>query len=290
MRGVVRVLVRPTLGPRLPVRVQRAILSVMGRITALPDHCTVTSVDLGGRPADRIETPGADAHRAVLYLHGGGYTVGGLATHLALAAHLAESAGAPVYLLDYRLAPEHPYPAALDDAHAAYRALRESGVAAHAIAITGDSAGGGLALATIGRIRRAADQLPGALALVSPWVDVTLSEVEDHRRDPMLTTAWLRACAERYCAGADPATPEISPLFADLAGLPPTFVQAASDEILVDDVERFVDRARAAGASVDYRRLEGMWHVEHLHAGLVTAATDAVADIGEFVRKQTIPS
>lgn len=286
MRAIVRLTVRPVLGPTVPVRRQRHLLNALGRVAVLPRGIRVRRISLGGRPAERIEAPDADATRAVLYLHGGGYTVGSAVTHRALAAHLAAAAGAPVYLLDYRLAPEHPYPAALEDAVAAYHELL-AGVEPERLAVSGDSAGAGLALALMTRLRGSGVPFPGALGLISPWVDLTLDGVRDDRRDPMLRTAWARACAERYGAGADLRAPELSPLFGNLAGLPPMLVHGASDEILLAGVERLVERARSAGVHVRYRRLERMWHVAHLHAGLVAASTAAVREIGAFLRETT---
>jgi acetyl esterase/lipase len=242
-------------------------------------------VVLGSRPAIRLTPRGADSTRAVLYLHGGGYTVGSPVTHRALAAHLASAAKAPVYLLDYRLAPEHPYPAALDDAAAAYQALLETGIRAERLSLAGDSAGGGLAVAALGRIRVNGLPSPSALALISPWLDLTVTHVRDSRQDPMLSVAWLRACAASYAGTTSRDDVEVSPLFGDLAGLPPTVVHATADEILLADAERLVAAARAAGAPIRYRRLPDLWHVAHLHAGLMTEATEAVRELGEFLQQ-----
>lgn len=287
MRAVIRLAVRPILGTRVPVRLQRRLVDAVGRVARLPRGTRVSEVVLGGRPAERIAAPSADDRRAVLYLHGGGYTVGSTTTHRALATHLASAVGAPVYVLDYRLAPEHPYPAAVDDAAAGYAALLDTGVPAQRVAVAGDSAGGGLSLALMTRLRATGVPLPAALALISPWADLTLEAVRDDRRDPMLRAAWLRACAARYGAGADPRMPELSPLFADLAGLPPMMVHAANDEILRGSVEHLVTRVRTAGVPVRYRRLPRLWHVAHLNAGLVTDATAAVRELGAFLREHT---
>ena len=286
VRGLVRVALRPTLSPAVPVRTQRRLLDVLGRVSILPRDTIVSEVWLGHRPAERIEVPGSDSSRSVLYLHGGGYTVGSRTTHRALAAHLAAAAGATVFVLDYRLAPEDPFPAALEDAVDAYDdALLASGSRPEQLALAGDSAGGGLAIALALRIRDTGRPQPAALALASPWTDLTLADVADDRRDPMLTVDWLRSCAVRY-AGVDRALPEVSPLRADLNGLPPMVVHGSADEILLPSIERFVERARSAGVRARYRRLPDLWHVAHLHAGLMTAATDAVGDLGEFLRQQ----
>lgn len=281
MRATVRLAVPRILSPAVPVRSQRRLLDVIGRcLQVKPGGTTVVRTTLGGRPCERIVVDGADPGRAVLYLHGGAYTVGGAGTHRALAAHLAAASAATVYLLDYRLAPEDPYPAALEDAVAAHRELQGL---AEVVSVGGDSAGGGLALALMTRLRDAVDPLPVAAALISPWVDLTLGNVRDDPRDPMLRRAWLRSSADAYAGGADVAAPELSPLFADLAGLPPMAVQGSGDEILVGDVERLVDALRSAGVDVDYQRLEGLWHVAHLQAGLVGASTRAVNALGGFL-------
>jgi epsilon-lactone hydrolase len=285
MRAVVRIAVRPILRPAVPVRWQRRLLDLFCGVAVLPRDATVTQVRLGSRMTERVETRGSDRTRAVLYLHGGGYTAGSVVTHRALAGHLAAAAGAPVYVLDYRLAPEHRYPAALEDAAAAYEELL-AGLPAARVAVAGDSAGGGLALALALRLRSTGRPQPAALALISPWVDLTMSNVHDDRRDPLLRVTWMRSCAARY-AGEECATAEVSPLFADLIGMPPMLVHGAEDEIVLRDVECLVDRARAAGTHVRYRRLDRMWHVAHLHAGLMTAATSAVSEIGDFLRKIT---
>lgn len=280
MRATVRLSAPRILSPSVPVPRQRKLLDLIGRLAVYPRDTTVDRTTLGGRPCERIVVAGADPRRAVLYLHGGAYVVGGAGTHRALAAHLAAASAATVHLLDYRLAPEAPYPAAVEDALAAYRELR--GTAA-TVTVAGDSAGGGLALALMTRLRDAGEQQPEAAALISPWVDLTLAQVEDDSRDPMLRRAWLQASADAYASGTDLASPELSPLFADLAGLPPLVVQGASEEILVGDVERLVAALRSAGVSVDYQRLEGLWHVAHLQAGLVAASTAAVDALGGFL-------
>jgi monoterpene epsilon-lactone hydrolase len=189
------------------------------------------------------------------------------------------------HLLDYRLAPEHPYPAAVDDAVAAYQELLDQDIPADHIVVAGDSAGGGLSLALALRVRETGLPLPRALALVSPWTDLTLEGLNDAIDDPLLSREWLRRCARDY-AGSDTERAEVSPLLADLAGLPPMLIHGASDEILIDDVERLVARARAAGVEVTYERLEGLWHLAQVHAGMVRDSTDAVSSMGTWLRAQ----
>jgi monoterpene epsilon-lactone hydrolase len=185
-----------------------------------------------------------------------------------------------VHVLDYRLAPEHPFPAALDDVLAAYRELLDRGAAPARTALAGDSAGGWLALSAALRLRDADDPRPAALGLISPWLDLQGTAWPDDRTDAMLRPAWLRRCARDFAGGADPGAPELAPLEADLAGLPPVTMHVGSEEILLDDAVRLARRARAAGVPVDLRRLDGLWHVAHASAGMVTASTAAVTALG----------
>jgi epsilon-lactone hydrolase len=276
MRGVVRGLVRPVLGPHTPVRAQRWWLAAATRLTPLADSVVVRAGELGGRPTEVLVPRDGDPGRTVLYLHGGGFTIGSPATHRALAAHLAAAGAATVHLLDYRLAPEHRFPAALDDAVAAYRELLARGADPSRAVLAGDSAGGWLALAAALRLRDAGDRLPAALGLVSPWLDLSGSSWPADRTDAMLRPAWLRRCAAQFTGDAGPHAPEFNLLSADLAGLPPMTVHVGSEEILLDDAVRLARAARAAGVAVDLRRLDGLWHVAHASAGMVRASTAAV--------------
>lgn len=285
-RAVVRRSLRPLLSARVPVRVQRRLLAGVALTLLPPREAEVEHTRLGGRPCEVVTMPGAEADRVVLYLHGGGYTVGSPRTHRALTAYLSATSGASVHALDYRLAPEHPFPAALDDALAAYRELAARRPAS--LVVAGDSAGGGLALALALALIASGEPGPAALALISPWVDLSLDGVRDDPSDPLLTRDWLVSCATAYAGEAGVDTPAVSPLLADattLAALPPTLVQAAEHEILRDDVERLVARLEAAGAPVTYRLLDGVWHVVHLQAGTVEPATRAVAAVGDFLRR-----
>lgn len=219
----------------------------------------------------------------MLYLHGGGYTVGSLRTHRALAAHLSRATAAPVFLLAYRLAPEHPYPAALMDALAAYRTLQQAGYPPERIVLAGDSAGAGLAVATALALRDEDKPLPAALALLSPWLDLTLSGESmagNASRDAMLHPAWPAVAAYEYRAGREATTPGISPLYAELTGLPPTEIQGAENDLVVSDADRFVERAQAAGVPVSFRCYPDLWHCFQLQAGLLREADAALADLG----------
>jgi monoterpene epsilon-lactone hydrolase len=280
MRAVVRGLVRPVLGPRMPVALQRRWLEVVTGATPLAPDVDVRPGTLGGRPVEMLVPRDGDPSRAVLYLHGGGFTIGSATTHRALATRLALTAGATVHLLDYRLAPEHPFPAALDDALAAWRELTDDAEPSRT-ALAGDSAGGWLALTAAIRLRDAGEPLPAVLGLVSPWLDLTGSSWPADRSDPMLRPAWLRRCAADFAAGADLTAPELAPLDAELAGLPPMVVHVGSEEILLPDSVALAHRARAAGVPVELRRFDGLWHVAHASAGMVAESTAAVTALGQ---------
>jgi acetyl esterase/lipase len=280
MRAGVRGLVRPVLGPHMPVAVQRRWLSLVTRLTPLAEDVSVASSRLGRRPAEVLVPAGGDPARTVLYLHGGGFTTGSPATHRALATHLAAASGATVHVLDYRLAPEHPFPAALDDVVAAYRELLARGAHPTRTALAGDSAGGWLALTAALRLRDAGNGQPAALGLISPWLDLQGTAWPDDRTDAMLRPAWLRRCARDFSGSTLLDVAELAPLEADLAGLPPITMHVGSEEILLDDAVRLARRARSAGVPVDLRRLDGLWHVAHASAGLVTASTAAVTALG----------
>lgn len=288
MRAIVRWIVRPILGTRLKVSTQRRAVELVCSVAVLPKRTTIDDTSIGGVPAKLVRTPATGTGRALLYLHGGGYTVCSPRTHRAIASHLTEALGAEGYVLDYRLAPEHPCPAAIDDAVAAYRGLLAQGFEPEEIFVAGDSAGGNLALTMSLRARAEGLPLPAALGLFSPWVDLTSAHLldgtdghdgHDGVDDPLLTAAWLRRCAHDY-AGVDTARPEASPLYADLAGLPPLVVQASSDEIIRADVERLVGAAEEAGVPVDFEILDGHWHVSQLFAGLMAESSGAVERMG----------
>ena len=240
---------------------------------------------MGSVPGMCVRPANVRDGRAILYFHGGGYVIGGPRSHGKLAAQIAHAARSEVWFVDYRLAPEHPHPAALEDALAAFRWLSQQEDAKR-IVFAGDSAGAGLAVAAAVAIRELKLPPPAALVLISPWTDLTSSgdSIRTHcDRDPMLRRSWLAACAAHY-AGALPLDgPALSPLFADLSGLAPTLIQVGSEEILLSDSERLAARARHAGVSVRLSRFEGMWHDFQVHAGVLVEADQALAEIGTFV-------
>lgn len=273
-RALVFLFSRP-IGPPLPVRFQRLWLEAMSTGGVLPPGTTVERVRLGGQPAERIVPAGVDPGRAVLFLHGGAFVIGSPRTHRVLAAHLAAAVGAPVTVLHYRRAPEHPWPAAVDDAHAAYRELS----AQVPTAVFGDSAGGALALLLALRLRDEGAALPPALALVSPAADLTLGTSSAYRgRDPVVRRTWLRQGVSAFVGDADPVA--LSPLAADLRGLPPVLLQVAAGERLEADGVQLAERLRAASVVVDLDVLPGVWHDVHLLAHLLPEAADPLEGIG----------
>ena len=224
--------------------------------------------------------------RAVVYLHGGGYATGTLDSARALFSHLARATRARLLAVDYRLAPEHPFPAAVDDAVAAYRFAISAGHAPEAIALCGDSSGGGLALGTLVALRDLGEPMPAAAICMSPWTDLTLSGASlqaNRDTDPMVSATTLGLMADAYLGDVDRRSPTASPLFADLAGLPPLLLQVGSGELLLDDTTRFAERAEAAGVDVTLELWDDVFHVWHAFADLLPEARDAIARIGAYV-------
>ncbi len=278
---------------QLSIQEQRAAMEAFAAQFQLPEDVRCEPVDAGGLPAEWIATPGAADERIIYYLHGGGYAIGSIKTHRELISRLSRAAGARALAIDYRLAPEHPFPAALDDATAAYRWLLSTGVDPAAIVIAGDSAGGGLTVATLVALRDAGDPLPAAAVCLSPWVDLegigdsmsTKAEV-----DPMVQREGLLKMAKAYLGDAHPRTPLAAPLYADLRGLPPLLIQVGTTETLLDDATRLAERARAAGVDVLLEPWDDMIHVWHFFAAALPEGQQAIDRIGEFVREHTAPA
>jgi len=247
------------------------------------------AVDAGGVPAEWVGAPGFDPARAMLYLHGGGYAIGSINTHRRLAYDLSAASGARVLLIDYRLAPEHPFPAAVDDAARAWRWLLKQGFAPSRLSIAGDSAGGGLTIATLVNLRDQKLALPACAATMSPWVDlegVGNSIVARAAQDPMVQKAGLLWMASMYLNGADAKTPLAAPLHADLKGLPPVLVQAGTAEVLLDDATRLDEKLHQAGVEVKLSVWPNMLHVFPLFAPILSEGRDGCVEIGNFVRSK----
>jgi acetyl esterase/lipase len=245
-------------------------------------------VQAGGVPAAWITAPGASATRVVLYLHGGGYILGSVKSHAGLISRISREGAARCLALDYRLAPEHPFPAAVEDACAAYRWLLRQGTPASQIAIAGDSAGGGLTLATLVALRDAGDPLPAAGICMSPWTDLALTgeSAKGGVDDPLIPAAALPGMALPYLGKTDARTPTASPLYAELRGLPPLLIQVGTREVLYSDSTRIAEKAKAAGVDVTLEVGEGLIHVWQLFGDAVPESKDAVARIGAYLKRR----
>ncbi|KAB7784975.1 alpha/beta hydrolase [Methylorubrum populi] len=266
---------------------RRARIEGLGASYSLPPDVLVEPVDAQGVPAEWTSTPAADGARVVLFLHGGGYVSGSLKSHRHMVAQAGREARARTLAIDYRLAPEHPFPAALDDALTGYRFLLASGIAPARIALAGESAGGGLALATALSLREAGLPLPGCLWLSSPWVDLALTGASLQSKasvDPLLSRAYLAELASLYLNGADARGPLVSPINADLAGLPPMLIQVGSAETLLDDSVRLAEVAGAADVAVHLEIWPRMIHAWHLFYQDVADGRRSLASAGTFIR------
>ncbi|MEU3681657.1 alpha/beta hydrolase [Streptomyces sp. NPDC030592] len=251
-----------------------------------PDGVVSRRTVLGGRPALELDPDTASGPGRLLYLHGGGYVVGSPDTHAGLAGELARRAGLRAVSVDYRLAPEHPFPAAVDDGLAAYRELLSTGTDPRDLVLAGDSAGGGLGIATLLAAREAGLPQPAAVALFSPWADLTLTGGSIRSKegaDPIFTGADVRAYADLYVGAGDRAAPLASPVFADLAGLPPLLVQAGANEVLLDDAVRLAGRAGADDVEVTLEVGPGLPHVYQLHYGRLEEADAALDRAARFL-------
>ena len=247
-------------------------------------------VDAGGVPSEWVMAPGYDTGRAILYLHGGGYAIGSLNTHRRLAYDISAASAAKVLLIDYRLAPEHPFPAAVDDAASAWRWLLQQGFAANRLAITGDSAGGGLTIATLVNLRDKNLGLPACAVAISPWVDLEglgNSMTTRSAQDPMVQKDGLLWMAKMYLNGKDSRTPLAAPLHADLKGLPPTLVQVGTAETLLDDAIRIAEKMHEAGVDARLAIWPNQLHVFPLFAPILSEGRDGCIEIGNFIRSKT---
>lgn len=275
----------------LPMPQRRLDMDAMTSGLPTAEGTEIEEVVVGGMAAEWLRPPGVADDGALLYLHGGGYCVGSITSHRALASRLAAASGLPALIIDYRLGPEHPFPAAVDDGVAGLDWLLDRGLAPSRIAVAGDSAGGGLTLATLLARRDAGAPLPGAAGCISPWADLTMASPSidaNVDRDPMLDRRGLQIYAEHYLGeSGDPRHPLASPVFADLAGLPPVVIHAAEEEVLLDDARLMAEGIEAAGGTVEYRTWSGAFHVFHATAGTTPEGTEAVTAMGAFLAAHT---
>ena len=271
------------------VNEQRRLLRELVSAQPLPAEVTVTASALGGIPTAEITVAGVAARHVVLYFHGGVYVIGDAFLAAELASQIGRRTDAKVISVDYRLAPEHPYPAAVEDALAAYEGLLQSGIAPSDVVFAGESAGGGLAVATMVNAREHGLPLPAAAYAMSPYVDLTLAGATIETRsqvDPLLSRELLQARVPDYTAGQDPALPLISPIFADLSGLPPLLIQAGTHEVLLDDAVRLAQQAVIADVEVTLDITPGVPHVFQAYHAFLDEATAALDRAGQFLSTQ----
>ncbi|MFE1953691.1 alpha/beta hydrolase [Streptomyces sp. NPDC059524] len=270
--------------PPSPAELRTGFAAAMTR--PAPAGVAVRRTVLGGRPALELEPAGAADRGRLLYLHGGGYVIGSPDTHTGLVGELAARTGLRATSVDYRLAPEHPFPAAVDDGLAAYRDLLATGTDPRELVVAGDSAGGGLSIATLLAAREAGLPQPAAVVVFSPWVDLTLSGASMRTKqdaDPIFTEADVRAYADLYIGDGDRSHPLASPVFADLSGLPPLLVQVGANEVLLDDSVRLAARAGAADVEATLEIGAGLPHVYQTEHGRLDEADAALDRAARFL-------
>ena len=267
---------------------RRKRLDEVGAVWPVADDVEFTEVDVNGVPGEYSIVPGSDASRVLLYFHGGGYCSGSIKSHRRLVSEAGRATRMRTLAVGYRLAPEHPFPAAYDDALSAWQFLRNQGIAAEHIAIGGDSAGAGLTLALISRLRDAHEQLPGCAWLISPWTDLTMSGstlASKAAVDPLIHKEYLNELVEAYLpSGMERKDPSISPLCADLTNFPPMLIQVGSDETLLDDATRLAARAGAADVAVTLQIWPHMIHAWPLWNARLKDGRRALVRAGEFIR------
>lgn len=271
---------------------RRRFLAMEALIPRPPRDTQTITINVGGVSANRVITPASRPNRHVLYLHGGAYRLGAPSTYRHFTWRVASAAQARALVIDYRLAPEHPFPAALEDAVSCYRWLLAEGADPRRFAVVGDSAGGGLTLALLLKLRDSGLPLPAAAVALSPWTDLASTGASltlNAKSDAMVNAHDVPKFAADYLAGADPRDPYASPLYGDPSGLPPTLIQVGSDEVLRDDAVRMAKRMQHAHCQVELQIWPQMPHVWHLLAPILPEAREAITEIGKFVQR-TLPA
>lgn len=275
------------MNARASVSDTRAYMTRYKSVFRLPRGLEVEPVRVNDVAAEWLCPADVSFGRVILYLHGGGFVLGWHTSYRSMVSRLCRVCSARALAVDYRLAPEQPFPAALDDCVAAYRWLLSQGIAPQEIVIAGDSAGGNLTLSTLLALRDAGNPLPAGAVCLSPVTDLACSgESFTHKTDPLLDADWLRQVFQMYTNGHQTHVPLLSPLYADLGGLPPVLIQVGSDEILLSDSTRLAERAQAAGVDVTLDVWQGMWHVWQLFVPYLPEANKALETIGAFAQKQ----
>jgi len=272
----------------LPPPELRVVFDAMGDVTPPDPSIVYDTVSADGVRCEFGLAPGSRPDATVMYFHGGGYVIGSLRSHRGLVARLGQAAGIRTYAIDYRLAPEHPYPAAVDDGITAYKWLLANGTSPDRVVFAGDSAGGGLAVATMLRCKSADVPLPRAAVLFSPFVDMGTtgqSLVDNRERDVLVTEGVAPAMASTYLSGADARSPEASPIYGDLNGLPPILIQVSSHEALLDDSLRLLRAAILADVDVQISLYRDVPHVWQLYAAVLDEGQSAIEEAGNFLKK-----
>ena len=267
----------------------RRLWSWLGRLLITAFFVRVVSDRINGLYAEWLTPKNSMDGNLLLYLHGGGYVVGGCDMHRQMVSHLARAGRIRTLLPEYRLAPEHKFPAAIDDAVSIYKSLLDMGIKAEDIIFAGDSAGGGLAVATLLSLRDAGEPLPAAAVLLSPFLDVTgsgKSMQSRAERDPWFSPEDLPVVADMYCEAHQRRFPLVSPVFADMEGLCPMFIQVGDDEILLSDSERIADECVAAGIEVELQVWPEMWHVFQMFVGKMPESRAAIRKMGDYIQSR----
>lgn len=284
LRQTMQRMIRPLLHPAVPVPLQRKIIAQAYRSSTAPRGCQFDAITVNGIQAlrTRYRNP---TEGIILYLHGGGYIIGSPDTHRGITGHLARASSQTIIAPDYRLAPEHPFPAALDDAEAVYEGLLKEGHDPASIAIAGDSAGGGLTIALAMRLRDRGRPLPASLTVFSPWVDLTHQQLYSPECEPVLQPRWIEKAATLYCGQQPRTTPLISPIHGDLDGLPPLLIQVGSEEILLNDARQLSELASRQGVETTLEIYNSLWHVFQVHAGQLERATNALTTAAAHINR-----
>ena len=266
----------------------RAGFEMLAQMFTVASDVTRKPADADGVPGKWITVPESSDRVTIFYLHGGGYSIGSVNTHADLVSRIARVSGARAFSLNYRLAPENPFPAAVDDATTAYRWLLKQGVRPETIVIAGDSAGGGLTAATLLALKKSGDPLPGAAVLLSPWTDLDATGESMKTRaeaDPMIVVDPLKTMAKLYAGDAALTDPLVSPLYGDYSGLPPILIQVGDAEVLLSDSTRYAERAKAGGVDVTLEVWDEMIHVFQIFAAMLPEGQQAIDRIGAWVKQ-----
>lgn len=286
VRAIVRLATGTVFRQHTPLRLQRLCYNLLGGYFPLPGTIRIRQLTLAGRSAWQYQSTERPHSHTIIYLHGGGYCIGSLRSHRDLCAHLAEYTGYNVIALDYRLAPEQPFPAALDDTLDAYQELLDTGYSADTISLAGDSAGGGLCLSVLQQCRDKQLPMPAAAYLISPWLDVSNQSSRHSPQTPadyVLKTNWMDMMAEAYLPGQDKCQSQVSPLFGDMHGLPPLLVHIGSEEILLEECYALQKKALDAGVSISLKIWPELWHVFQFTPSLLTPARQALQQAAAFI-------